>query len=78
MEDFVRNPNDIGMHEKGIVDETILSMIEGLCDEIALIDYKSLENLSADVITKCYKITQLSYGSVGPALTKRYNNLWME
>lgn len=64
-----------GLTFRGVNDEMLMSIIEGTCDEIGLIDYDSLAHVSPPVIMKAYHMVNLVYAQVGPALTKRYNEL---
>lgn len=59
----------------GLTDETVLATMEGACDELAMLDYKAIANLSQPVIFKMYQMTLVVCGVVGEPLTKRYNEL---
>ena len=61
-----------GLHDQGITDETLLSMMEGTADELSLLDAKSYKNVSPAVIAKAYKMVNVVYGEVGAPLTKAY------
>lgn len=67
-----------GMAEPTITDETMLSMMEGTCEEMSMLDYNSLCNLSAPVIHKMYVMIDAVTGKVGAPLLKRYSELWKE
>lgn len=76
---YDEDPVFTGFEELRIDDEVIASILEGTAEELCLMDYESLEKLSANCISKMYKVVDIVCGSVtNPALKKRYNELWAE
>lgn len=69
------DPNYTGQDTKNLNDEIMLALIEGCADEIMLSSYTSLLGLSDHVVIKCYRMVLLTYGLVGPALSKRYGEV---
>jgi hypothetical protein len=65
-----------GMAELTVTDETILSILEGTAEELSMLDYKSLSNISPQCIHKMYAVVNAIDGKVGKSLHKRYSELW--
>jgi hypothetical protein len=72
------DPDYSGFAELTITNEDVLSILEGTADELMILDYKSLSNLSAPTVHKMYSVVMVVCGQVGPALSKRYSELWAE
>lgn len=67
-----------GMAELTVTDETILSVLEGTAEELSMLDYKSLSNISPQCIHKMFTVVNCIDGKVGKSLHKRYSELWSE
>lgn len=72
------DPHWNGFQELNVNDETIMSTLEGTAEELSLLDYGSLSDLSPDVIHKMHTVVETVCGTVGKALTRRYSELWKE
>jgi hypothetical protein len=73
--EVVEDDNYPGMTSKGITDETLLSIMEGSCEEIGDMNFESYANCSPVVISKAYNMVHLVMGSVGHGLTRAYREL---
>jgi hypothetical protein len=64
-----------GIPVSNLVDEDLLSIMQGACEEIALADYKSMQNLSPHVVEMAYNMTVVVMGHAGKALATRHAEL---
>lgn len=72
------DPEFKGFSFPTIDDESVLATLEGTCDELSMLDYESLEHISAPVIHKMYTVIMAVSGTTGTPLHKRYLELWSE
>lgn len=66
----------LGTKELTVDDEIVLATLEGAAEELCILDYRSLQDLSAEVIRKMYAVVKDVCGEVThQPLAQRYDEV---